>query len=422
MYGYGSSQSNRWLQIPLQTAFSYSGANNLLVSVYSQNTVTEAGYSQYYYTSTGSYMFITGSSSTNPPPVSMSLYRPNIQIVKGAWQRGAPSGVGPPSDHTRGAGTLAWGTIINGNYPNSASATLTTSFIYLPTGTKPVLSFWQYYDTESGVDGGRVLYSIDSAGGFSVLSPIGGYPATCTALGGVACFSGPSAGWRRAVFDISTLTGNTIRFQFQFASDAANQYPGWYIDDIKVGYPVQIDEVWSYGTGTTGEKIVLYNYATFSVDISSWRVISFNYGTFTIGLSQTINGWSTYTINSGAGEDRYGDAGDYVLLRNNSGVRAITGSSYSSATRMDVDYMQYGSPPSTPQLWCTLWTQSSALPAPGSSSQYLKRETDNGFVSVDTGDAADWGLIPELSFSGIWLMAPVTIPPLAFVLARKKKR
>ena len=412
MYGYGSSQSVRWMEIPLQTPFVYSGTQNLLVSIYTQ-TSREDGYSLYYYTSTGSYMFVSGSDdSTNPPPVTRSYSRPNIQIVWGAWQRGVPANVGPPGDHTRGGNTLSWGTIINGNYPNSITATLTTNYIYLPSGTTPVLSFWHYYDTESSVDGGRVLYSIDISSGFSPLNPVGGYPSTCSSLGGSGCFSGASAGWRRVVFDLSLYAGNTIRFRFQFASDSGGPgLPGWYIDDIKVGYPIQIDEVWSYGTGA-GEKIVLYNYGPSDISVAGWRIARTSGETIILSGTVPSGGTWSYSIS-------LNDAGDYVRIKDSTTRGSISESGYASSTRVDVDYMQYGTTTGVvSQLWGLIWTQGSALPAPSSSSQYLKRDSEGSFTSVDTGDAGDWVIVPE--WTAPWILMCISVPPVVIFIRRKK--
>lgn len=72
-----------WLNIPI-TSFAYSGgANNLLVSVRTQNAPYTTPHALYRYTTTSTnYRLRQGNSDgTNPPAMSLSYLRPNIQLV-----------------------------------------------------------------------------------------------------------------------------------------------------------------------------------------------------------------------------------------------------------------------------------------------------------------------------------------------------
>lgn len=72
---------NGWINIPI-TSFAYNGTNNLLVSVRTQNAPYTSPHAYYRYTSTSTnYRMRQGNSDgTNPPTMSLSYYRPNIQF------------------------------------------------------------------------------------------------------------------------------------------------------------------------------------------------------------------------------------------------------------------------------------------------------------------------------------------------------
>jgi len=75
----GSSEG--WYEVTLDTPFSYNGVDNLIISVRHQDGSWESS-STYRYTDTGDNKFASGSSdSNNPPSLSLSHYRPNIQLV-----------------------------------------------------------------------------------------------------------------------------------------------------------------------------------------------------------------------------------------------------------------------------------------------------------------------------------------------------
>ncbi|CAO80453.1 choice-of-anchor J domain-containing protein [Candidatus Cloacimonas acidaminovorans] len=69
-----------WYEVDI-TDFNYTGGN-LLVSVYTQNAPYTAPHSYWYYTATTGYnrCRLGSSDSVNPPPLSLSTARPNIQI------------------------------------------------------------------------------------------------------------------------------------------------------------------------------------------------------------------------------------------------------------------------------------------------------------------------------------------------------
>jgi hypothetical protein len=63
------------------------------------------------------------------------------------------------------------GTLLNQQYPNYATWTLTSPVIYI--GPNFVLEFWQWYDMEQGYDGGNLKISTNSGGSWTLLTPEG---------------------------------------------------------------------------------------------------------------------------------------------------------------------------------------------------------------------------------------------------------
>jgi hypothetical protein len=154
----------------------------------------------------------------------------------GSWAWGTPT-TGPGAAHS---GSKLWATNLNGNYPTNDNAKLETLPITVPTGAD--LEFWMWYDTEFSYDGMNVKISNDSGATWTIL---GAYlapyddDAASTANAGIPgepCFSGHGQGvWTQYSFDLATYEGEEVIIRFHFGSDGSVQYPGMYIDDVKVG-------------------------------------------------------------------------------------------------------------------------------------------------------------------------------------------
>lgn len=138
-----------------------------------------------------------------------------------AWEYGSPSNVGPGS----GAGGSAncYGTDLDAEYVNGTDIWLRSPVINL-TGegiSSAVVSFENVVDTD-GFDTGfvRVLDAGDN-------SPLGADVATITdfALNWTPVSQLPLP---------AEALGKMIRLEFQFVSDEASVFNGWYIDDVKV--------------------------------------------------------------------------------------------------------------------------------------------------------------------------------------------
>lgn len=149
------------------------------------------------------------------------------------WEWGIPES-GPDEAHS---GENLWATKLAGNYSDSP---LLSSLITPPIGltSDAILTFWHWYHTESGFDGGNVKVSADDVN-WEIIAPDDGYDGILSGsfdnpIGGEEAFTGTSDEWLLETFDLSAYGGSWVRFRFDFGSDIANSAPGWYIDDVVV--------------------------------------------------------------------------------------------------------------------------------------------------------------------------------------------
>ena len=152
------------------------------------------------------------------------------------WEWGSPM-AGPGNANS---GVNVWATVLGGNYPSSADATLDVPPISMDA-SKPyaMLSFWHWYDIETNYDGGNVKASTDGGASWTVLTPMGGYDGTARSgnagIPGEPCFTGyNNKFWQMEMFDVSAFSGSQVIFRFHFGSDGSVTKSGWYVDDVMV--------------------------------------------------------------------------------------------------------------------------------------------------------------------------------------------
>lgn len=178
--------------------------------------------------------FVRAESVPPPPPLLAEDFESGLQAGWSvsdngngtAWSVGTPNDTGTEPAAPAG-GTLCGGTNINGNYTNSAGASLvTSSFTVPPGGATLTLSY--YIDTEletGGEDFGtiRLLNAADD-------TPLAGGDVA-TGLQGV------SETWlmNQSLPLPAAANGLEVKIEFAFESDADNEnYAGFYIDDVVV--------------------------------------------------------------------------------------------------------------------------------------------------------------------------------------------
>ncbi len=159
---------------------------------------------------------------------------------------------------------------------------LTTTGSYNLTNVT-TFSFYQYYNTESGYDGGVVEISTDNGGSWTDLGPymkLNGYNTViasdaATSIINRAAFSGSSTGFVQTIIDLSAFAGKTAKFRFKFASDNGGNVAGWYVDNINIK-----------------SEAGVYNKAKLYDDFSNYLSTS---DTTTIILNAVPVQWGTFT-------------------------------------------------------------------------------------------------------------------------------
>ncbi len=151
----------------------------------------------------------------------------------GAWEWGVPTS-GPGNAHS---GINLWATNLEGEYVDNADWRLEGG-PFIATSDNVALGFWQWYDIETGWDGGNVKISTDGGNTWTLVEPTSGYTGTASSgnagIPGEPCFTGHPQQWEFVTFDLSPYVsaGTIFYIRFHFGSDGSVTYPGWYIDDV----------------------------------------------------------------------------------------------------------------------------------------------------------------------------------------------
>lgn len=139
------------------------------------------------------------------------------------------------SDTTAGAHspTEVWGTALGGTYSNSVQWTVTTQPMSIPSAVGAELRFWQWYEIESGYDGGNIKIAVD-AGSFALVTPVPNYnDPTITAFGNTPGFTG-NTGWHEVVVDLTSFSGHSVEIRWTLGTDSSEVRRGWYLDDMTI--------------------------------------------------------------------------------------------------------------------------------------------------------------------------------------------
>ncbi len=168
------------------------------------------------------------------------------------WAWGAPTNpAGPGNAHS---GTNVWAAGLAANYSiGPLLSTLVSPPLGLGNGS--VLTFYHWFDTESGFDGGNVKISSDAGGTWTLITPAEGYTGTLSTafqnpIGGEQAFYGMSNGWRIATFDLTAYAGSSVLIKFDFGSDSSVDGAGWFVDDFTVTGAGGVAPGWILGAVT----------------------------------------------------------------------------------------------------------------------------------------------------------------------------
>jgi hypothetical protein len=174
----------------------------------------------------------SGNVGETSIPVNCSIYRlvPGVSYLdedmetdpgwthggtEDEWELGAPTS-GPGSAH---GGTNVYAIDLDGEYNVSSDQWLNIGDIDLTTAIAPTLTYWDWYEIESGWDYMYLEISTDGGGSWSDLIP---------------SFSGNQLSWTQHSIDLSTYNGNTVQIRWRFTSDSSVTYDGYYLDDVTI--------------------------------------------------------------------------------------------------------------------------------------------------------------------------------------------
>lgn len=174
------------------------------------------------------------SPAPPPTPPSVTYFRDDVEAGESGWT--VAGGLwhittrrSNSSTHSRWYGNESTGTYetfsggINGTNTSTRNfGNLTSPLINLTAATAPVLRFYNYWDTEIGTtwDTKKVLVSTNNGQTWTQVLQV----------------SDQQRVWHQRTVDLSSYAGNTImvRFAFDTVDGIANNYEGWFIDDVEV--------------------------------------------------------------------------------------------------------------------------------------------------------------------------------------------
>jgi hypothetical protein len=150
--------------------------------------------------------------------------------------------IAKPTINKASEGTKVWVTNLKGTYANSESSYLESPCFDFTSAEYPVFTFDYWVNSENGIDGFRLDYSIN---GGSTWNPVVANSnhnqnwctgTTVSALGTDGWTGSTSTGYKlaRTLLPSDVAGKNNVKFRFVFASDANNSMEGVAIDNIRI--------------------------------------------------------------------------------------------------------------------------------------------------------------------------------------------
>jgi hypothetical protein len=175
--------------------------------------------------------------NNDPPPLH----------VTGLWHlstgRGAQSGHSPVTSFYFGQGEGAGG---GGNYNvGNTAGTITSGPIALPNRPGLGLTFNYVLQTEGNGSFDVASVQVSNNGGATFTTIASSTNPASLPLNGV---------WRNASFSLAAFAGQTvlIRFSFDTRDNIANNFEGWYVDDVQLTAPATWNDYYSFSAGANG--------------------------------------------------------------------------------------------------------------------------------------------------------------------------
>lgn len=133
------------------------------------------------------------------------------------WQHGMPT-FGPPGAVS---GERVWGTILDGNYPHLAKASLTATPVEVKLS--PRLEFQSWHRFAAGDFG---VVEVNAGSGWVNVTAQSSFAANL--------MEGAAPEWQLVTVDLTAFSNKTIQVRFRIESDARDTAAGWYIDDVRI--------------------------------------------------------------------------------------------------------------------------------------------------------------------------------------------
>jgi hypothetical protein len=143
-----------------------------------------------------------------------------------------------------------------GNYNvGNTAGNITSAALALPAGTSITLSFNYVLQTE-----GNGPFDVASV----QVSSNGGATFTTVASSTSSAQLPLSSTWRAAAFDLSAFAGQTVllRFNFDTIDSIANNFEGWYVDDVQLATPGTWNDYYSFNVGAGETDTLALKYLT----------------------------------------------------------------------------------------------------------------------------------------------------------------
>jgi hypothetical protein len=284
-------------------------------------------------------VYSIGGQQPSPSPfqAKTTIFADDVEAGQGGWVHGAGSGsdlwhVTSADSHSPSHAWLCG--FDGGGYVDDMDDWLVSPVVNVSGYGSASLSFWQWYEIESGYDGGLVEIMVDGGGWQQLMGC--GYPDTISTGGnaafadGTPVFSGSSGGWEQVVFNLSGFVGHDVQFRFRFGSDGSvHDDTGWFIDDIFIfgtqanastSVDIDLQSGWNLITVPVGNDFSassLGNAIPNCEIVAYWNASAGMFESFVVGVTPG----SGFAIEDGVG---------YFVYVNTSGTFSVTGAPLSS--------------------------------------------------------------------------------------------
>lgn len=154
------------------------------------------------------------------------------------WQWGTPSGAFIKNASN---GNRAWATSLSGNYKSNEKSYLESPCYDLSTAVMPIIAFDYMMQTEPGVDGLTLEYSVDGGTTWTSLTAHNDYAYNWFDTPTISSLNAP--GWSankaqyvtaKNMLPSDAIGVNGVKFRFVFGSNATTQYEGVAIDMVRI--------------------------------------------------------------------------------------------------------------------------------------------------------------------------------------------